>query len=138
MSIGAGHRIAGGVALLFGALTVFAGGAALFGGDRTSELVGNAVPFVLWFNFLAGFAYMAAGGGLILSRRWALWLSAAILAGTVLVALFFAVNVLRGGMFEMRTVRALFFRAGVWAVITIVAARALGRSAGDGRRGRRS
>lgn len=122
-----GLGIAAIVALVFGVLTVFAGGAALFGGDKTSELVGNAVPFVLWFNFLAGFAYLAAGGGLLLRRRWALWLSLAILAGTVIVALSFSIHILRGGMFEMRTVGALFFRAGVWAAITIVAARALVR-----------
>lgn len=122
-----GLTIAAAVALVFGVLTAFAGGAALFGGDKTSELVGNAVPFVLWFNFLAGFAYIAAGGGLLLRRRWALWLSLAILVGTVMVALFFGIHILRGGTFEMRTVGALFFRAGVWAVIAIVAFRALGR-----------
>jgi hypothetical protein len=117
--------ISAAVALVFGVLTVFAGGAALFGGDKTSELVGNAVPFVLWFNFLAGFAYLAAGGGLLLRRRWAVWLSLAILVGTVVVALFFGIYILRGGIFEMRTVGALFFRAGVWGAITIAAARAI-------------
>ena len=126
MSNPVGLRIAAVVALVFGVLTVLAGGAALFGGDKTSELVGNAVPFVLWFNFLAGFAYVAAGGGLLLRRRWALWLSLAILVGTVMVALFFGIHILRGGMFEIRTVGALFFRAGVWAAITFVATRALG------------
>jgi hypothetical protein len=36
------------------------GGRALFGGAD----MGAVVPFVLWFNFLAGFAYVAAGLGL--------------------------------------------------------------------------
>lgn len=123
MTARVGLKAAAVVALVFGVLTVFAGGAALFGGDRTSEIVGNAVPFVLWFNFLAGFAYVAAGAGLLLRRRWALWLSFAIVTGTVLVAIFFGVHILRGGLFEIRTVGALFFRAGVWAVITVVAVR---------------
>lgn len=127
MTARVGLKAAAVVALVFGVLTVFAGGAALFGGDRTSEIVGNAVPFVLWFNFLAGFAYVAAGAGLLLRRRWALWLSFAIVTGTVLVAIFFGVHILRGGLFEIRTVGALFFRAGVWAAITIVAARDPGR-----------
>ncbi len=127
MTARVGLKAAAVVALVFGVLTVFAGGAALFGGDRTSEIVGNAVPFVLWFNFLAGFAYVAAGAGLLLRRRWALWLSFAIVTGTVLVAIFFGVHILRGGLFEIRTVGALFFRAGVWAAITIVAARDHGR-----------
>lgn len=124
-------RIVSIFALAFGVLTVIAGGAALFGGDKTGQLVGNAVPFVLWFNFLAGFAYIAAGGGLWLGRRWAVWLSLTILTGTVIVALFFGFHILRGGAFEIRTVGALFFRAGVWAAITIVAARALGQRSGQ-------
>lgn len=45
------------VAIVFGALTIISGGRALFGGVD----MGAVVPFVLWFNFLAGFAYVAAG-----------------------------------------------------------------------------
>ena len=48
------------VAIVFGALTIISGGRALFGGVD----MGAVVPFVLWFNFLAGFAYVAAGLGL--------------------------------------------------------------------------
>jgi hypothetical protein len=120
-------RIAAGVAIAFGFLTIISGGAALFGGDRTSDFVGNAVPFVLAFNFLAGFAYVAAGIGLLAERRWALWLSLGIVVATVVVAAFFGLHILRGGLFEMRTVGALIFRAGVWAAITYIAERALGR-----------
>lgn len=36
------------------------------------------MPFVLWFNFLAGFAYIVAGVGLWMRRRWAMWLAVAI------------------------------------------------------------
>lgn len=48
------------LATLFGALTVLSGGRALFGGSD----MGDVVAFVLWFNFLAGFAYVIAGIGL--------------------------------------------------------------------------
>lgn len=48
------------VAVVFGALTVISGGFALIGGSD----MGAVVPFVLWFNFFAGFAYIAAGLGL--------------------------------------------------------------------------
>ena len=44
------------VAIVFGVLTVVSGGRALFAGAEARAAVGNAVPFVLWFNFLAGFA----------------------------------------------------------------------------------
>ena len=52
------------VALVFGALTVTSGGKVLFGSEATRAAAGAYVPFVLWFNFLAGFAYVAAGVGL--------------------------------------------------------------------------
>ena len=41
-------------AILFGALTVLTGSRALFGSLELRADFGNAVPFVLWFNFLAG------------------------------------------------------------------------------------
>ena len=119
--------IAAGVAIVFGALTVLAGGRALFGGEEARAAVGNAVPFVLWFNFTAGFAYIAAGVGLALRRRWALWLSMIILGMTALVFAAFGLHVLEGGAYEMRTVGAMVLRTLVWAVISAVAVRNLGR-----------
>lgn len=113
------------VALIFGALTVFSGGRALFGGAEAVAAVGNAVGFVLWFNFLAGFAYTLAGVGLFLQHRPAVWVSVAIFVSTALVGLGFGYHVLQGGAYEMRTVGAMILRAGVWAAISVVASRAI-------------
>jgi hypothetical protein len=115
--------IAAFVALIFGALTVFSGGRALFGDAQAQAAVGNAVGFVLWFNFLAGFAYILAGIGLFLRHRPAVWISLGILASTALVGVVFGIHVLQGGAFEMRTVGAMILRTGVWAVISVVALR---------------
>ncbi len=123
-----GLLIAAAVALLFGVLTVFSGGRALFGGVEARAAVGNAVPFVLWFNTLAGFAYVFAGIGLFLGRRWALWLATGIFGATVLVFLAFGIHVLQGGAYEMRTVGAMLLRAGVWALISVVAWRHIGQA----------
>lgn len=114
-------RVAAGVAIPFGALTVVSGGMALFGGQAAQDAAGNAVPFVLWFNFLAGFAYVLAGLGLAWQRRWGLWLALAILASTALVFAAFGLHVARGGAYEARTVGAMVFRTGVWAVVAAVA-----------------
>ena len=105
------------VVTLFGLLTVLSGGRALFGGLEARAAVGDAVPFVLWFNFLAGFAYVAAGIGLILQTNWATKLSIAILVVTVLVMIAFGVHVLLGGAYEMRTVWAMSLRTVVWGVV---------------------
>ena len=112
------------IAMVFGGLSILAGGFALFGGTATEAAVGDAVPFVLWFNFFAGVAYVVAGGGLLKRRRWGFWLSAAILAATLAVLAAFGVHVLRGGAFEMRTVGAMILRALVWMAIVAIGLRA--------------
>ena len=64
-------RIPAGAAFVFGVMTILSGGRALFGGDATQAAVGDAVAFVLWFNFLAGFAYVAASLASLLNFwRW--------------------------------------------------------------------
>lgn len=118
--------VAAAVGVLFGLLTVVSGGRALFGGLEARAAVGDAVPFVLWFNFMAGFAYVAAGVGLFLRRAWAVRLSIAILAATVLVMIAFGVHLLLGGAYEMRTVWAMSIRTIVWAAIVGVAIREAG------------
>lgn len=118
---------AAGIAVLFGLLTIGAGGRALFGGVEARADVGDAVPFVLWFNFLAGFTYVAAGAGLLLRRRWAARLSVAIFAATVLVMLAFAAHLALGGAYEMRTVGAMSLRVVVWGIIAAIAVRTTAR-----------
>lgn len=109
-----------GIAVVFGALTVFSGWQGLFGDAATRAALGHTVGYVLWFNFLAGFAYVAAGWGLWRGARWGLWLATALALGTALVAAAFGVHVLGGGAFEMRTVGALALRLGFWAVVAAV------------------
>lgn len=112
-------RIAGGVAIAFGALTLVSGGSTLIGAID----MGAVVPFVLWFNTIAGLAYIVAGFGLWQHRRWAVALALAIFAATLLVFAGFALHVLRGGAYEMRTVFAMALRSAVWGVIALVSAR---------------
>lgn len=113
-------RIAAGFGLAFGTLTIVSGGMALWGGGD----MGAVVPWVLWFNFGAGFAYVAAGAGLWQGRRWGLPLAIGIVAATVTVGIAFAVHVAQGGAYEPRTAAALVFRAVAWAAIVAVALRA--------------
>lgn len=113
------------VAIVFGALTVFSGGRALFGSAEARASVGNAVGFVLWFNFLAGFAYVVTGAGLWLGRRWAARAASLLALATALVAGAFGLHVMGGGAYEMRTVGALVLRLAFWAVVAVVALRSL-------------
>ncbi|QFT01541.1 hypothetical protein FIV06_29190 (plasmid) [Labrenzia sp. THAF191b] len=122
---GSGLRMAGAAAAVFGVMTVVSGGTVLFGGDQLSRLAGNVVSFVLWFNFLAGFAYAMTGLGLWFARGWARWMAIAILIGTAIVLCAFLVYVSQGGPHETRTLVALIFRTGFWAIVTSTALRAV-------------
>jgi hypothetical protein len=114
------------VAIVFGIVTIIVGGKTLFGGTEVRTAAGNIVPFVLWFNFVAGFAYVTAGVGLFLWKRWAAQLSAAIAAATIVTFVAFGIHIFLGGAFEARTVGAMTIRSVVWIVISALACRALG------------
>lgn len=110
------QKTAAGIAVVFGVLTVLSGGMALFGGRD----MGAVMPFVLWFNFLAGFVYVLAGVGLWTGRRWAAFLAVGLATATSLIAIAFAVQVLRGEAHEARTIGALALRLAVWVWIALV------------------
>lgn len=114
------------VAVTFGALTILSGGSALFGSPESRAAVGHAVGFVLWFNFLSGFAYIAAGAGLFLWTRWGAQLSVLLAVGILVVFAAFGWHVISGGAYEMRTAGAMTLRSALWIAIAIPACRAFG------------
>jgi|SRR3990172_568511 len=105
-------------ALVFGAATIRSGGSVLFGDGAPAA--GNVVGFVLWFNFLAGFAYVVAGAGLWLRRRWSAQLALAIALATMLVFGAFGIHVAAGGAFEARTAWAMALRCAMWILIALL------------------
>lgn len=113
------------LAIVFGLLTVREGGAVLFVDGTERAAAGDYVPFVLWFNFLAGFAYIAAGIGLWMRRRWAVALAIVIAAATALLFLAFGIHVALDGAWEGRTAVAMTLRLLVWAGIATIAWRRL-------------
>lgn len=115
-----------GVALAFGLTTIVSGGQVLFGSDAARAAAGNYLPFVVWFNFLAGFAYVAAALGLATGQAWAARLALVIAVATALAFLVFGLFVLIGTPFEPRTVGAMTLRTALWAGIAWFARRRLG------------
>lgn len=110
-----------GVAIIFGVATLKSGGQVLFGEEAARQAAGAYVPFVLWFNFIAGFFYIVTGLGLWLQRSWAVWLALGLAAATALVFAAFGVYILNDGAYEVRTVGAMVLRTFVWVVIGLVA-----------------
>jgi hypothetical protein len=113
------------VAIAFGAVTIVVGGKTLFGDVEARSAAGNIVAFVLWFNFVAGFAYVIAGIGLLLWKRWAAHLSAAIAVATIAVFIALGIHIFIGLAFEVRTVGAMIIRSAVWVMIAVLARREL-------------
>ena len=111
------------VAVLFGLLTIKAGGSVLFIDGQDRKAAGNYVPFVVWFNFLAGYLYIIAGAGLWMQKRWAVWLSVFITLATLIVFAAFGIVVINGEAYEVRTVAAMSLRTVVWALISMFAYR---------------
>lgn len=109
------------IALAFGLMTIKEGGTVLFAGPAARVAAGDYVPFVLWFNFIAGFAYVIAAIGLWLQQRWAVGLAVAIATATVLTFIAFGVHVYSGGAYEQRTVAAMSLRSLIWVLIAFFA-----------------
>jgi len=116
-------------AFLFGAATVVSGGSVLFGAG--AEAAGDYVPFVVWFNFLAGFAYMAAAIGLWLRAGWAAGAAVALAALTALAFAALGGHIAAGAAYEPRTVAAMTLRTMLWALIAVLALTGFARSRHD-------
>lgn len=116
-------RVIAVVAVLFGLLTIKSGGSVLFGPETTRIAAGNAVNFVLWFNFLAGFFYVLAGIGLWQGKFWAVRLSGLIALMTALVFAALGVHIAGGGLYEYRTLAAMTLRLSLWTLIFFYARR---------------
>ncbi len=104
-------------ACLFGLLTVKSGGEVLFVDGPERAAAGDYVPFVLWFNFLAGFAYIAGAVGLIKWRSWVVPLAFSIAALSVVVFMALGIHIAMDGAYEIRTVGAMTLRCLVCSAI---------------------
>ena len=109
------------LAVLFGLMTLKEGGTVLFGGEAARTAAGAYVPFVLWFNFLAGFAYVVAGIALWRRQSWAAGLALGIALAAALVFAAFGVYVMDGGAFGGGTVAAKGLPPPGWLVIGTLA-----------------
>lgn len=104
--------------ILFGLLTIKEGGTVLFT-EQGKISAGQYVPFVLWFNFIAGFLYVLAGIAMF-RRKTCVKKLAAVIAGSTLITFFvFGIHIFNGGLYELRTVIAMTARSSIWVAITL-------------------
>ena len=108
------------IAVVFGIMTIKSGGSVLFIDGEARRAAGNYVDFVLWFNFSAGFFYVATGIGIWLKKSWAPAAAITIAVLTLLVFGAFGIHIFYGGEYEQRTVAAMALRSIVWIAIAIM------------------
>lgn len=58
------------VSLIFGLLTIFAGGSVILDLFGMREREGNYVPYVVWASFISGILYVFASFGFFKNRAW--------------------------------------------------------------------
>lgn len=107
--------------LLFALLTLFLSSSLIFDkfGIRAKE--GNYVLFVVWANFICSWLYFLSVYGLIKLSKWTVKpLIASILVLVAALAGLF-VHIQNGGLYETKTIGALFFRIGLTVVFAIMA-----------------
>jgi len=105
----------------FGLLTLFLSTSVIFDLFDIRVKEGNYVLFIVWANFLSSFLYLFAAYGFVKSKKWTskiLFLAFIILI-TAFIGLKTYIN--SGGVFETKTVNALFFRTTFTAVFSIIA-----------------
>lgn len=117
--------VAGLLAIGFGMMTLIEGGHVLFGGPEAYAAAGKVVPWVLYFNFSAGFVYIATGGLSVVRKGYARHLALGLAAANVVVFTALLVHVFVGGPYESRTVMAMTLRTVFWMVQAFVLRRAL-------------
>ncbi|MCC7442698.1 MAG: hypothetical protein IT285_13770 [Bdellovibrionales bacterium] len=113
--------------LLFGAMTLKEGGTVLFVDGADRQAAGNYVPWVLWFNFLTGFAFIAAGLGMWRKKKWVTRLTPLMAAMSVVVLISFLLWVATGGSHETRTLVAMPLRTVIWLGLAFWSVRFKGR-----------
>jgi hypothetical protein len=56
-------------------------------------------------------------------KHWAVWISIFIVVATLVVFAILGIHILKGGMYEVRTLAAMSLRTVVWALIAMFAYR---------------
>jgi len=106
-----------GFIVLFGFMTLREGGSVLFFDGIDRQEAGAFVPFVLWFNFLTGFALVTVGVALFKNAKWSFRISNMVAALSFLVLAAFLIFVAFGGRHEVRTLIAMPLRTLIWVGI---------------------
>ena len=109
------------VLAFFGLITLFLSSSVIFDLFNIREKEGNYVLFIVWANFVSSVIYLFAAYGFITHKKWAaLILSASVIILILgLLGLFIHINA--GGIYETKTIGAMFFRIALTIFFSVIA-----------------
>ena len=105
----------------FGGLTVFMSGSVILDLFDIRAKEGNYVPFIVWTNQLAGWAYLVAVYGFITKQKWTFRILLSVLIVLVIAFIGLKMHINAGGIFEEKTVKAMMFRMTITEVMAGIA-----------------
>lgn len=114
-------KVAAWFVLVFGLITIFAGGSVILDLFGMREKEGNFILFVVWANFICGFLYLVASFGFFKRK---VWTSAVLsLATWILIAAFagLLIHIQNGGIHENKTIVAMIFRTTLTILLLLIA-----------------
>jgi len=94
----------------FALITLYLSSSVIFDWFGIREKEGNYVLLVIWANFISSFLYLLSVYGIIKLKKWAIKPLLGTIAILVLAGIFFYVHIHSGGIYETKTIGALFFR----------------------------
>lgn len=104
--------------LIFGLMTILSGGRSLFTTNGIATR-GNIVPFVLWFNFVAGFFYLVASISIFRMKTCVKKISLVLALANTFVLAYLLNHVFQGYLYEQKTLIAMVFRTSFWILFAI-------------------
>ena len=96
--------------IAFALLTLFLSSSLIFDWFEIRVKEGNYVLIVVWANFLCSLLYLFSAYGFIMKKKWTfkVLIAAALILILALIGLF--IHIYEGGLFETKTIWAMFFR----------------------------
>jgi hypothetical protein len=94
----------------FALITLYLSSSVIFDWFGIREKEGNYVLLVIWANFISSILYFLSVYGIIKLKKWAIKPLIGAIAILVLAGIFFYIHIHSGGIYETKTIGALFFR----------------------------
>lgn len=109
------------VVVAFALLTLFLSSSVIFDlfGIRAKE--GNYVIFVVYANFFSSLLYLIAAFGIVKNKKWIVKPFLVSILLLILAQIGLYTHIDAGGLYEIKTVNAMYFRISVTVVFAIVA-----------------